>query len=148
MIFTGPLKILNGKPPVKGKANFLEAFHEVTLPGECYTELGMWLEGEVNNSTPGDAYEGVMSFIEHQGDRLSDVAKQGRDPRNAIGYFLVEAMRCANFTKHDSDIIRFFVEKFRALSYSLDDKDVGQCIDRSTFRLLTWDPPNKVTMKV
>ncbi|GLS25310.1 hypothetical protein [Marinibactrum halimedae] len=117
--------------------NFSDFLEDEASPVEMLQDLAFWLISEVNQSDSDlkmcaqPLYELVKANLE----RLKALKATSKD---VVALFLVEILRCYNFAKHDSNVVREFARDiFPSLGYGVDG-DVDYCIINATFGDLTY----------
>jgi len=97
------------------------------------TDLYAWLANDVCGNK--SAVEACATLLFNAIHKNWDLLK-GHDSTDLVASFLVEALRCYNFAKHDSNAIIAFIKLFGDLGVKIDlDQN---CVKCATFGDLTY----------
>lgn len=123
---------------------------DAEMQADVMGRLARYLAEQVNqnNSAVTKCVGAVLDLVRTHRDLLIKLAKNGgNDARDQVGWFLVEALRCTNFAKHDTGKIQYFIDMMKEAGLTISG-DPDKCAKMATFENLDYtagtvkmDPP-------
>jgi len=113
---------------------------DTAMQADVMGRLARYLVEHVNtdNAAITKCVGAALDLVKTHRDLLTKLAaKGGDDARDQVGWFLVEALRCTNFAKHDAGKIRYFKEVMEEAGLTIAGNP-DKCIEFATFENLDY----------
>lgn len=109
------------------------------IKAQVLTILSMDLVQHVNQSAAQTAKcaDPLLNMSKTHAALFKTLAGSSDSARDAVGFFLTEALRCNNFARHDSAIVATFIEMIEDAGIKIAG-DPKTCIKLATFAVLDF----------
>ena len=141
--FRGVLGLLKKGNEEEKMSMLLSVGTSMDLPAQAFKDLASWLTectsaGKWNEAVWGKAWIPLFNFIKTRESWFVECCSEDAGYKDAIGEFLTEALRVCNFTRHDPDLVRYFISLFQKCGIVVAG-DAEKCAELATFGGLGYD---------